>query len=151
MHQENYWQKDFVRDLLVYSSGDGTLVVQNYNNPMMTIPNSTQLISTPEKLTKRIELAKANNQSARLVVLVLTGAFSPIHLDHVRVLQHAKKFMESKGFIVVAGILSPAYVLFSNLVTFQERLLWKNWTDLSQASTEDGRIGCWKYWLDSRQ
>ena len=111
----------------MYSSGDGTLVVQNYNNPVMTIPNSSQLISTTEKLTKRIQLAmdeKANNQSARLVVLVLTGAFSPIHLDHVRVLQHAKRFMESKGFIVVAGILSPAYVLFSNLVTFQERLLW---------------------------
>lgn len=43
------------------------------------------------------------------VVLVSTGSYNPIHVHHVQVFQEAKKRMERKGYVCLAGFLSPSH------------------------------------------
>lgn len=41
------------------------------------------------------------------VILVATGAYNPIHRGHVKVFYHAKRFLMSKGYDVVAAYMVP--------------------------------------------
>ncbi len=43
------------------------------------------------------------------VVLLCTGAFSPLHNGHVGMLERAKKELESRGYQVIGGYLSPSH------------------------------------------
>ncbi|KAL6069476.1 Nicotinamide/nicotinic acid mononucleotide adenylyltransferase 2 [Balamuthia mandrillaris] len=54
-------------------------------------------------------LASSPSEEQRMVVLVSSGAFSPIHKSHLQLLEDAKKYCESDGKSkVVAGYLSPS-------------------------------------------
>lgn len=43
------------------------------------------------------------------IVLISTGGFSPVHQGHIHTLEIAKKTLESKGYNVVCGYLSPSH------------------------------------------
>ena len=63
------------------------------------------------KIKKGLERLKGTGRTG--VVLVSWGAFNPIHLNHVRVFQCARKMLESKtSFGVVGGFICPAHDKF---------------------------------------
>lgn len=69
--------------------------------PEQLIP-LTKLLSNIEKITPEF--------SGKMVVLVSTGSYSPIHRMHVHMFEVAKKALEEKhGYKVVAGFASPSH------------------------------------------
>lgn len=54
-----------------------------------------------DKLKKRI--AECADSKKRLVVLVATGAYCPVHNMHLKVFELAKEHLEKQDMIVVAG------------------------------------------------
>ena len=49
------------------------------------------------------------NTTPRRAVLVSTGAYSPIHLGHVHILHQAKQTLETHGWHVMGGYISPSH------------------------------------------
>lgn len=43
------------------------------------------------------------------VILLSTGSFSPLHDGHIHMMERAKEILESKGYSVVGGYLSPSH------------------------------------------
>lgn len=67
--------------------------------------------------TQKFELwqnsSKNNEKSSNLAILVITGAFCPIHNMHIQMLEIAKDFMENSLKInVCAGFLSPSHQFY---------------------------------------
>lgn len=54
------------------------------------------------------------------IVLSLNGAFNPPHLEHVSMMEEAKRIAEAKGFTVLGGYLSPS----SNKYLHQKKGRW---------------------------
>ena len=60
--------------------------------------------------------------------LILSGSFNPIHTQHVRALEAARRYLESVGWCVVGGFLAPSsdeYVkakLRANALTIGQRI-----------------------------
>jgi nicotinic acid mononucleotide adenylyltransferase len=48
-------------------------------------------------------------QAQKPAFLVSTGAFSPLHPGHLEMMEKAKAFLQSKGYQVIAGYLSPGH------------------------------------------
>ena len=70
--------------------------------------------STPSWPTNHLkkfnkESKSSNNCSKKVAVLVQTGAYSPIHLGHVQVMEKAKITLETYGWNVLGGWLSPSH------------------------------------------
>lgn len=61
----------------------------------------TSLFTTP--------INKINNKPGKKIVLLSTGAFSPIHNGHISMMEAAKERLEKDGFNVVGGYLSPSH------------------------------------------
>ncbi len=55
------------------------------------------------------ESKSSNNLNKKVAVLVSTGAFSPIHLGHVQIMEKAKITLETYGWNVVGGYMSPSH------------------------------------------
>ena len=63
------------------------------------------------KIKRGLERLKGTGRTA--VVLVSWGAFNPIHLNHIRMFQCARKMLEAKtSFGVVGGFICPAHDKF---------------------------------------
>jgi|SRR6185369_5193002 len=62
------------------------------------------------KLLKNLSLLKSQLSPKQPVVLLMSGAFNPIHKQHIGTLEIAKKEIEAKDSTikVVAGYLSPS-------------------------------------------
>lgn len=52
---------------------------------------------------------QAASERGRLVVLVSTGAFCPVHRAHLEMLAVARQALEARGAIVLGGYLSPSH------------------------------------------
>ena len=46
------------------------------------------------------------------VVLMSTGGFAPVHEGHIQMMESAKELLESKGFEVIGGYLSPSHDVY---------------------------------------
>lgn len=71
-----------------------------------------QFLSTPlEHVRQRVlELECAGKiHDKKLVVLLTTGCFAPIHIGHVKMMQRAREAMEERGYEVVGGYFSPSH------------------------------------------
>ena len=44
----------------------------------------------------------------KVLVLFLNGSFNPVHREHITMMESAKNYLESKGFLVAGGYLSPS-------------------------------------------
>ena len=81
--------------------------------------NSTRVFcdeASIEMVRRRLH-ALGLRERAGIAFLSLTGSFDPVHVQHLRVLEVAKKHLESLGWAVVAGFLAPssqAYVAQKN-------------------------------------
>ncbi|MBY0359168.1 MAG: hypothetical protein K2W82_14290 [Candidatus Obscuribacterales bacterium] len=67
------------------------------------------LMTPVHKICKRLDDPKIVQPGQRLAVLVMTGAFCPIHIGHVESMEIAKKELESRGFAVLGGYFSPSH------------------------------------------
>jgi nicotinic acid mononucleotide adenylyltransferase len=50
--------------------------------------------------------------SSKPLVLLGTGAFCPVHRHHIKMMEEARESMESNGYTVVGGFLSPSHDLY---------------------------------------
>lgn len=68
------------------------------------------------KLLKNLSLLKSQLPLKQPIVLLMSGAFNPIHKQHIGTLEIAKKEIEAKDSTikVVAGYLSPSSDLYVN-------------------------------------
>jgi fructosamine-3-kinase/nicotinic acid mononucleotide adenylyltransferase len=53
-------------------------------------------------------VSRCEDESQPLAVLVLFGTFSPVHRNHVRLLDTAANWLRQRGYHVVGGFLSPS-------------------------------------------
>jgi nicotinamide mononucleotide adenylyltransferase len=93
------------RDLIIGCSLDATSVICDFSQDLKKFYQKVEYtVQTP------IDKIKEISETNRNLILVLTGAFSPIHKMHVQLLENVKKFMEEKhNFNVIGGYLSPAH------------------------------------------
>ena len=82
------------------------------NNDLL-LPTST---SSPE-VTKDVDEISGDGGGVKCLrrpkaVLLSTGSFNPVHAGHVSMLESAKTQVESQGYDVVAGFLSPSSDLY---------------------------------------
>jgi hypothetical protein len=66
-----------------------------------------QILKDTGILSMPLKARCANNRPA--AVLVSTGSYSPIHAGHVGIMEVAKKHIESLGYQVVQGVISPSH------------------------------------------
>eukprot|EP01080_Neovahlkampfia_damariscottae_P007927 gene7927-12395_t len=97
------------KDLLVSCSSDATSLICDFSEAI-----KQEHIKVDYKIQTPIDkLSKCSNHR-RNVVLVLTGAFSPIHKMHLKILENSKKFIEEKyNFNVIGGYFSPAHDFYN--------------------------------------
>jgi nicotinate (nicotinamide) nucleotide adenylyltransferase len=100
-----------IDDALVISSFDGTICMYDFVDKQAT--KSGKLCYDQTTPLDKVLEQSLWDQNREQVVLVLTGAFSPIHIMHVRLLRFAMEFMETKNFQVIAGYISPAHDSYS--------------------------------------
>ena len=78
---------------------------KNFGNPLW--------ISTPiNKIIERLEsenIKKTQGAKNKYVVLLSTGAFSPIHDAHIKMMEIARYEIIKRGFIVLGGYISPSH------------------------------------------
>ena len=61
------------------------------------------------------ELASPTSRKReRIGFLVLSGSFNPVHAQHVKLLNIAKKYLEEKGWNIIAGFLAPSSEAYVN-------------------------------------
>jgi nicotinic acid mononucleotide adenylyltransferase len=68
-------------------------------------------LKPPIALMSKVNAALASDAgraSERLTFLVLPGAFSPVHSQHLRVMEVARHIMTSLGWYVIGGFLAPS-------------------------------------------
>lgn len=70
--------------------------------------NDFQEYFPKEKYRKNIIPNKKN------IVLLTCGGFSPLHIGHIEMMNIAKKYVESKGYNVCGGIISPSHDNYVN-------------------------------------
>jgi nicotinic acid mononucleotide adenylyltransferase/Icc-related predicted phosphoesterase len=70
--------------------------------------------TTDWPITKLISRTEEANSTPRLprAVLLMTGALNPIHRGHVNNMELARASLESRGFFVLGGFLSPSSDLY---------------------------------------
>jgi nicotinate (nicotinamide) nucleotide adenylyltransferase len=96
------------RDILFVGSQDSTTRIFHYSEKVLQryqLPKYE--ILTPIDKIGLISTEKPN------LVLVLTGAFSPIHQMHIQMLENMKIEMETLGYNVTGGYLSPSHDLYN--------------------------------------
>lgn len=65
-------------------------------------------MTTPfEKVARH--LSEFGCGASNLIVLLTTGGFSPLHREHVAMMETAKAALEGKGYRVIGGFLSPSH------------------------------------------
>ena len=66
------------------------------------------------KLKRNLE-NQSSSRDKKIVVLVATGAFAPIHFGHLTMFDVARKELERLGYYIVAGyhIISLSILLFA--------------------------------------
>src|SRR5215470_5225420 len=60
-----------------------------------------------ERARKRLASGSAR-ANRRAGFLVLSGSFNPVHTQHVRILEEARRHFERAGWLVIAGFLAPS-------------------------------------------
>jgi nicotinic acid mononucleotide adenylyltransferase len=76
----------------------------------MTAPADTEERFCDESGIAKIrrQISMSGNNGSKLVFLLLSGSFNPVHTQHVRTLLVTRKYLESLGWIVVGGFLAPS-------------------------------------------
>jgi hypothetical protein len=65
---------------------------------------SDNIVPEFNKLLVNLEAASSAAPDERdFIVLLLTGSFAPIHNDHVRVMEEARRALRAQGYTVVTG------------------------------------------------
>lgn len=95
---------DVQDEILFACSADLTSRVFDFRD----ISNKLRKPLNCKELTPKDKIKEFTNKK-KDKILVLTGAFSPIHLMHVQLLNNIKKDLENKGFNILGGYLSPAH------------------------------------------
>jgi len=52
---------------------------------------------------------KHSDESRPKAVLLCTGAYCPVHYMHIEMFEKAKKYLEERKYVVLAGYLSPSH------------------------------------------
>jgi hypothetical protein len=60
-----------------------------------------------EKIRRRLASRERGERPA--VVLLTTGAFSPVHSGHIQMMESARAELEARGYFVAGGYLSPSH------------------------------------------
>jgi nicotinic acid mononucleotide adenylyltransferase len=77
--------------------------------------------TTPvEKIINHLRLQESKEK--RLVVLLTTGSFCPIHKSHIEMMELAKKELEQLGYAVLGGYLSPSHDSYVSVKCKQQTL-----------------------------
>lgn len=77
---------------------------------MPELENPNWLTTPVHKIAHRI--AEKTSADHRPVILVSTGAFSPIHQGHIAMMDAARTLLENDGRFVAGGYLSPSHDLY---------------------------------------
>jgi Icc-related predicted phosphoesterase/nicotinic acid mononucleotide adenylyltransferase len=78
---------------------------------LLPSPRPVPMVDWPmSKILARLETLPLNNYGGRKprAVLLTTGALNPIHKGHLQNMELAKLSLESQGFVVLGGFLSPS-------------------------------------------
>lgn len=70
------------------------------------------MVTPVHKILERLQLADAEGaagEDRRLVVLVTTGAFCPVHSGHLEMMELARSELTRRGSVVLGGYLSPSH------------------------------------------
>lgn len=71
-----------------------------------------QFLSTPLDHVRRriVELERTGKiHDKKLVILLTTGCFAPLHEGHVKMMKKAREALEAKGYEVIGGYFSPSH------------------------------------------
>lgn len=69
----------------------------------------TAWMSVPyEKIRQQLKTRPIDDERPTIVLLT-TGAFSPVHLGHIQMMESARAELESRGYFVAGGYLSPSH------------------------------------------
>lgn len=96
-------QRDYYYNKLYKKTNDLDLCIEAgyFEDNLDEIPYDLNCLTTPFNHLKNIDDSKEN------IVLLTTGAFSPIHLGHISMMQSAERKLIEKGYNVLGGYFSP--------------------------------------------
>ena len=78
------------------------------------------------------------------VVIVMTGALSPVHKGHIKVLETAKSFMDATGkYNVIRALLSPTHDGYVKSKLGRSAIKGQTRLELAQLSLDEAGIGGW--------
>lgn len=63
---------------------------------------------TPFQIAKD-NISKLQNPNCKKAVILTTGSFAPVHIGHIAMMENARKSVESLGYNVIAGYISPSH------------------------------------------
>ena len=121
---------------------DKVIAAGYFDDGIDKIDYKLNLLTTPfNKIKDNIKKINEIKNNDKFIVLLSTGGFNPIHKDHINMMELAKYELESKGYNVVGGYLSPcnlSYTLkkpFSNpncdiLYEAQKCIQQNDWIDI---------------------
>ena len=89
-----------------------------------------------DKIWRRLA-ARERGDDRPAVVLVTTGAFSPVHSGHIQMMASARAELEARGYFVAGGYLSPSHDAYVASKLGEQALGAVTRLDLCQAVTAD--------------
>ena len=100
-----YYQLKSTKKILNASFFDNLANI-DYDNSKRENPN--WMVTPINKIKANI----SNTSTKPLAVLASTGAYSPIHESHIEMMEIAKTELESQGYNVVGGYVSPSHDIY---------------------------------------
>jgi nicotinic acid mononucleotide adenylyltransferase len=105
---------------------------------MKALPNyEEQFCDMSAMSTVRRQMSLPGCTGKRLAFLILSGAFNPVHAQHVHLLDRARKHMESLGWAVVGGFLAPSSDTYVQGKLGEMALSLRRRIDLCELATEE--------------
>ncbi|MEQ2561421.1 hypothetical protein, partial [Sutterella wadsworthensis] len=103
-------QRDYYYNKLYNKTNDLKLCIEAgyFEDNLNEIPYDLNCLTTPFSHLKNIDDSKEN------IVLLTTGAFSPIHLGHISMMNSAEKNLIEKGYNVLGCYFSPCNYKYLN-------------------------------------
>lgn len=103
-------QRDYYYNKLYNKTNDLKLCIEAgyFEDNLNEIPYDLNCLTTPFNHLKNIDDSKEN------IVLLTTGAFSPIHLGHISMMNSAEKNLIEKGYNVLGCYFSPCNYKYLN-------------------------------------
>ncbi|KAF9979028.1 Nicotinamide/nicotinic acid mononucleotide adenylyltransferase 2 [Actinomortierella ambigua] len=87
-------------------------------------PTTTAAMTPTAKIEARMARLDSDDLAKEKIVVLLTGSFCPVHLQHTEILEAAKREIEASGnSVVLGGFLSPSHDSYVGAKLWREALV----------------------------